>query len=124
MFSSHEIPALTLLAVHRLSEQQLRNLRMIVLDEGMVSAPRSVCHVRGLIPFCRKHPDIRIERRVSLFTNLLYNDGHNNIWILGSEVVDLMASWIEETLRLPTFGMPAGVFELVIDGTSRESREA
>ncbi|KAB5580332.1 hypothetical protein GE09DRAFT_1255099 [Coniochaeta sp. 2T2.1] len=49
------------------SRAQFRN---IVLHEDRISVAFPQCHVRGLVPFCHENPDLRIERRVSLWRNI------------------------------------------------------
>jgi hypothetical protein len=48
--------------VHGLTEKQLRNICRVILDEDFKSTPRSVCHMRGLIPYCQQNPELSIER--------------------------------------------------------------
>jgi hypothetical protein len=79
------------------------------------STPRSVGHMRGLIPFCQQNPALFVERHISLLTNLLPagrpgRSGGSRNGIIGCGVPDAMVPWIEETLKLPTYGMQPGAF--------------
>jgi hypothetical protein len=47
-----------------------RQIRTIHLLEDRVSVALPACHAKGLIPFCLENPELRIERRVSLWRNL------------------------------------------------------
>ncbi|KAI4630680.1 hypothetical protein J4E80_001618 [Alternaria sp. BMP 0032] len=108
---------------------RLRNLRKLVLHEDFKSMPRSVCHVRGLIPLCQANSKLRIERHIDLLANLLPLGHPDSLYagydsIAGSDVLDATIPWLMEVYLLHTHGMPAGSFRLVIDGHSRESLEA
>jgi hypothetical protein len=113
--------------VHVLTEKQLHNICRVILDEDFKSTPRSVCHMRGLIPYCQQNPELSIERHIGL-TNLLpagnmKESGGNRTFITGSEMLNAIVPWIKETLNLPAHGMPINAFHLFIDGSSRESVE-
>jgi hypothetical protein len=100
--------------VHSLPEKQWHNVRTIVLHEDFETLPHSVSYARGLIPFCKAVPDIRIERRIGLLDNILSQIDHGHVcssehgvWINGEEGLYAMVAWLEETLLLSTLGMPA-----------------
>lgn len=103
-------------------------MRTIVLNEDLKGVCRSVCHTRGLIPFCLENPELRIERRIGLLTNLLPGGDswsmHRSTWILGSDCIEGLVPWIVETALLPSHGMPAQSFRLIIEGNTKESLEA
>ncbi|KAI4658981.1 uncharacterized protein J4E79_006741 [Alternaria viburni] len=115
--------------MYQFPPKRLRNLRKLVLHEDFKSMPRSVCHVRGLIPLCQANSKLRIERHIDLLANLLPLGHPDSLYagydsIAGSDVLDATIPWLMEVYLLHTHGMPAGSFRLVIDGHSRESLEA
>ena len=116
--------------VQRMPEERMRNLRTIVLDEDFKAVSRPEVHARGLIPFCIKNPQLRIERRIGLFTNLLpegfvWSQGLDTgcRWLFSDMCFRVMIPWIEEALALSSLGMPTHSFSLVIDGSTEEALE-
>lgn len=48
-----------------------RHIRSIVIIEDRAAVADPYLHVHGLVPFCQENPLLRIERRLSLWTNVL-----------------------------------------------------
>ena len=118
--------------------------RHIVLHEDRPSVAHPECHAIGLIPFCLEYPQIRIERRVNIWRNLLIasvrgeNASHHAEYLqkicIGRanretppglqaydsygalQISNMCAQWIAEALALSAKGMPVGSFTLVLDG--------
>ena len=89
-----------------------------------MSLLRPACHVRGLRPFCKSNPALRVERHIALLSNVLpqeYYLGSINPYILGSNCVFPFILWIGETLSLSTYSMPPNAFQLIIDGSTKEA---
>ncbi|VUC35858.1 unnamed protein product [Clonostachys rosea] len=88
----------------------------IVLREDTKSVAFPACHARGLIPLCQENPDIRIERRVSLFGNVLmvgegfYPEDFRAI----SDLSKSLAVWAVEAMDLEPAGMPPETFQVVL----------
>ena len=117
-----------LMTVQSISKQRRANFRSVVLNEDVKAVSRPECHARGLIPFCHENPRLRIERRISLLTNLLppgsdYVSGYEDEFIYSEDCFQVLLPWIDEALLLPSFGMPLPSFQLVVDGDARESSE-
>lgn len=112
-------------------------MRRIVLLESRVSVAHPECHARGLIPFCRDNPLLRVERRVELWRNAFQADVKEPDGAMRDYVVGVhlrlrdyedkgflapgaatrnVAVWIQEALALAPAGMPPGSFSLVFDG--------
>jgi len=120
-----------------------REVRKIDLHEDRVAIAWPESHAQGLIPFCRDNPQLRVERRVSLWRNALLRGsvplfnfvhgltrGNTNtalVHTLRGEAIsrDGIASWITEALALPGLGMPANAFSLILecDGLPERSRQ-
>ncbi|KAI0585025.1 hypothetical protein Alg215_02721 [Pyrenophora tritici-repentis] len=116
--------------LQRLPVERRHNMRKMVLYEDFKAVCRPECHARGLIPFCLENLELRIERHISLFGNLLpegfYSRNtvrHDSAWLLSSVCFCVIIPWFEEALCLSIHGMPTGSFTLVLDGTTRESFE-
>ncbi|EXF76433.1 hypothetical protein CFIO01_11820 [Colletotrichum fioriniae PJ7] len=105
-------------------------LRKIVLVEDYRSVAHPESHARGLIPFCRENPLLRVERRVNLWRNLFQVDKrwytphqqceHQNRAatraLRSRDITSTVALWVTEALALGPAGMPAASFSLVLDG--------
>lgn len=123
--------------VNGLPAYKRRYFRRIELHEDSKSVSRPEYHARGLIPFCLANPQLRIERRVGLLSNMMpmtsqhvdrraepphgWNDGV--VWIMVEESLVAIWKWIDEALHLKDHGMPLQCFKLTIDGSDRESQE-
>ena len=57
-----------------LPQNTLSRVRKVILHEDRLSMCRSECHGLGLIPFCIRNPEMHVERRVSLWRNILVTD--------------------------------------------------
>ncbi|KAG9186725.1 hypothetical protein G6011_09833 [Alternaria panax] len=57
--------------LQKLPREQRQNMQTIILNEDFKAFSRPRCHVRGLISFCLESSNLRIERRIGLFTDLL-----------------------------------------------------
>ncbi|KAK1712514.1 hypothetical protein BDP67DRAFT_387877, partial [Colletotrichum lupini] len=105
-------------------------VRKIVLVEDYRSVAHPESHARGLIPFCRENPLLRVERRVNLWRNLFQVDKR---WhtphqqcerqnraatraLRSRDITSTVALWVTEALALGPAGMPAASFSLVLDG--------
>ena len=113
-------------------------IRKIVLHENHLSVANPECHALGLIPFCLQNPELHIERRVSIWRNILpaiyrdqsveklrelftYEDERRNARRYlrhrsAVEISDIVCKWITEASILPAKGMPANSFSLILDG--------
>ncbi|KAF2439618.1 hypothetical protein P171DRAFT_490310 [Karstenula rhodostoma CBS 690.94] len=103
---------------------EIRNIRIL---EDHHAVGWAECHAQGLIPFCKKNPRLRIERKADLWRNLSVQTFHADMVrgvrrtyeddILRSGVTSsAVITWIGEAIVLPSLGMPAGSFRLVIGG--------
>ena len=126
-----------------LSRTACQEVRSIILHEDRVAISWPESHAQGLIAFCQDNPQLRIERRVSLWKNALpggsvplfkvvhgWTRGNTNpalVHTLRSESIsrDSIARWIMEALRLPELGMPPNAFSLLLecDGLPNRSRQ-
>ncbi|KAI4937305.1 uncharacterized protein J4E92_002035 [Alternaria infectoria] len=113
-------------------------MRNLVLHEDHESVAWPECHGRGLIPFCQENSDLHIERRISLWRTILPAASMSLCELQSRTLEDVqqwkldrltaqmisrgymddngVAAWIMEALALASLGMPAGAFNLVIDG--------
>ncbi|KAI4665267.1 uncharacterized protein J4E78_002727 [Alternaria triticimaculans] len=109
--------------------EQMRDIELIE-DRESISFPE--CHVRGLIPFCREHPRMRVHRRVSLWSNVFpvtstlpykTSPTHRRVNRVNLErdrlasryVSRAVAKWMAEASALPSLGMPEGSFKLTFE---------
>jgi hypothetical protein len=122
-------------------------LRHITLHEDHTSISWPESHAQGLIPFCQQNSQLRIERKVSLWRNVLpggsaplFNVVHGfsvalNIIFPGTRrKLDTLQSedistkcigpWIMEALALTDAGMPPDAFTLVFQCDSLPKRSA
>ena len=114
------------IAIHFLERipAQRRNIRNIILEENHPCMIYSECHGLGLIEFCKENPDLRVERRASLWRNIwqtgsgryLTFGGGSRDGIKERTITERVACWIVEALALVPAGMPLGSFTLVLDG--------
>ena len=121
------------------SESTLLCARHVVLHEDRLSVARPECHVLGLVPFCAKNTNLRIERRISLWRNAITNiwrteSGYTERYLESLEMMSNNARlcnpksegalgiggscsrWISEALHVSANGMPPGSFSLIFDG--------
>jgi hypothetical protein len=98
---------------------RLRKLRLL---EDQPSVHNAAGHGRGLIRFCLENPSLKVERKVSLFGNLLQAHGKLPGTTSASTVPCVISTWLVEALALPSAGMPPGSFSLVIDGEPAPDR--
>ncbi|KAI1452585.1 hypothetical protein F4805DRAFT_447024 [Annulohypoxylon moriforme] len=106
------------------------NMRRIILEEDHPAVAMSACHARGLIPFCRFHGLLRIERRVHLWKNIFVEGALarsckyipicppiRSIDVLDARLSESMtrsvALWTIEAQALIEAGMPVKSFSLV-----------
>jgi hypothetical protein len=122
-------------AIHFLQntvESVRTRIRKIILHEDPITVAWPECHAQGLIPFCQESPRLKIERRVNLWRNALHGDT-DPLYILreqspqiirrvradclrAEDVTRSIAPWVMEALALPSLGMPADAFTLILDG--------
>ncbi|RYP40951.1 hypothetical protein DL768_010560 [Monosporascus sp. mg162] len=117
------------------------HIRKILLCEDYEAVAYPECHAKGLIPFCRENPELRIERRVSLWRNIFQKshwwDGCD--WerrvdfpcdregrLAADEVTRPVADWMVEASVLGRAGMPQdpGTFTLILDGDPTPERSS
>ncbi|CAN9167452.1 unnamed protein product [Alternaria sp. RS040] len=120
--------------LHSIPKAMRDNIRKIVLMEDRESIAFPQSHGRGFIDICQDHPQLKVERFVSLWrtaipvsyedevsylagTQEFIDDGlleddrcHANVISKG------VGAWIMEAMALPSLGMPHGSFTLVLDG--------
>ncbi|RMJ16029.1 hypothetical protein BHE90_014521 [Fusarium euwallaceae] len=114
------------LSIHK--RLQLRNM---VLHEDHFAVAQQERHARGLIPFCKENPRLRIERRVDVLNTIFQKsellcatsvpvssrDEPNIRYELRSDHIPRdVADWLLEALATVDAGMPADAFTLVLDG--------
>lgn len=93
------------------------HLRKLVIEENRPSVAESYTHARGLIPFCQRNPQLRIEQRVDLWrADLAVKSGYR--W---NGPLEMLADWIRVAKGLQSEGMPAGSFMLVLYGPTPEA---
>jgi hypothetical protein len=130
--------------LNSLSLKMRKKVRKIVIHEDRMSVAWPECHGQGLIKFCQENPNLRVERRVSLWRNIWPAscsssvasvakidlsreswDGKRNMLKSTNITRPKLAPWIMEALALPSLGMPAGSFTLTLDGspTPRKTTE-
>ncbi|MCJ1323697.1 hypothetical protein MMC10_000358 [Thelotrema lepadinum] len=118
----------------------LLQIRNVLLSEDRESVGYPASHAMGLVEICLAYPQLRIERRVAVWQNILpsgsdyiYSDGPNLYRIASPnentrpeesdklqylDVGNSFSVWIKETLGLYDAGMPIESFSLVFDGDS------
>lgn len=117
------------------------HLRHLQLLENNVCVAFPESHAQGLIRFCVENPNLRVERRVSLWKAIFqqpsnYSDEGDTVndldlvpenqYLLGKSDVDTgfstvpisnnLALWVMEAAALVPAGMPEDSFTLVLDG--------
>lgn len=126
-----------LLFLHSAPETTRENIREILLIENRESISLPDSHGRGFIPFCQTYPQLKVERRASLWSNVFPIASHNlssylendqSLFDKGDEghlfltrcyaedMTKAMGTWIKEAETLVSLGMPHGCFTLVLDG--------
>ncbi|PVH96261.1 hypothetical protein DM02DRAFT_659358 [Periconia macrospinosa] len=113
------------------------SVRRILLLEDHEGVAYQECHAFGLIPFCKENPHLRVERRVNLWRNIFLKcDGdqwsfYRRVMAVGEvktngveaiKAPEVIASWLQDTLRLIPDGMPSGAFKLTVDGESASEK--
>lgn len=123
--------------IGRLSLRQRLSLKRVTLLEDKLSVNRPATHGMGLIPLCQENHNLRIQHRLVLsqalltfrpnswgesnFDNLLNTQRHlwgpdRQRWVSPACLTGQILSWIAEASRLPSLGMPADSYTLVLDG--------
>ncbi|KAH6876228.1 hypothetical protein BKA58DRAFT_455372 [Alternaria rosae] len=104
-----------------LPSELLKHIRQIWLFEDEQSIAHPECHMRGFSPFCVEIPQLRIERRVSMWKTAslaqcpyLY-DLHTPEPEVKS-ATKAIAPWLIELNALETLGMPPDVCTMILDG--------
>ncbi|OBS22894.1 hypothetical protein FPOA_09217 [Fusarium poae] len=113
----------------RLSSEQRRDIRSLVLIEDFPSVNSPSAHAQGLATFYRENPHLRVERRVDLMgcmfpavasptyvANYLRNP---DTYPGGSETYDRgirsrITQWLLDALAVTDVGIPAEAFTLVL----------
>ncbi|KAM0244940.1 hypothetical protein ACHAP5_005847 [Fusarium lateritium] len=120
-----------------LSLRQRLILRKVTLVEDRLSVNKPAIHCIGLIPLFQENPNLRIQCRLvlsqalsSFRPNAWGESGFDNWWNMQRQLEgperqrwvsprcltgDIL-SWIAEASRLPSLGMPANSYTLVLDG--------
>ncbi|KAI4665268.1 uncharacterized protein J4E78_002728 [Alternaria triticimaculans] len=131
---AYSAASIALRFLHSLPTTTREDVRKILLleDRESISFPES--HGRGFIAICQKHPQLMIERFVSLWKNVLpvqsvmlsfYLDNHQSYFDDGymdndqcpaKLITKAVGAWVKEAMCLPELGMPHGSFTLVLDG--------
>ncbi|KAI0836694.1 hypothetical protein F5Y06DRAFT_101005 [Hypoxylon sp. FL0890] len=112
-------------------------IRHIVLDEDHPAIAKQAGHARGLIPFCKENPRLRVERRANLwrsifmydlydsskevsFADVDYLDTFDVLEHISATMTGSVSKWTMEALALIPAGMPPNSFCLVF-GTYENS---
>ncbi|KAJ4142818.1 hypothetical protein NW754_010257 [Fusarium falciforme] len=116
--------------LNSLSIHKRLQLRKMVLREDRAAIAQQERHARGLIPFCKENPRLRIERRVDVLNAIFQKselslmssvpissrDEPNIRYELSSHwITETVANWLLEGLATVDAGMPADAFTLVLD---------
>ncbi|TQN71795.1 hypothetical protein CSHISOI_03691 [Colletotrichum shisoi] len=100
-----------------------RQLRDVVLDEDHEAVALPECHGRGLIPFCQENPQLRIQRRLKLWQNFFpAKKTVESCIVFMLRMTDRVSRWMVEARALPSAGMPAASFSLLLDGSGPVSQ--
>lgn len=123
--------------IRKLSLRQRLSLKKVTLVEDKLSVNRPAIHGTGLIPLCQENPDLRIQRHLVLSQALQsfrpnswgesdFDDQWNGRrrllgpdrqkWVSPLCLTGDLLLWIAEASRLPSLGMPANSYTLVLDG--------
>ncbi|KAF2655915.1 hypothetical protein K491DRAFT_715765 [Lophiostoma macrostomum CBS 122681] len=112
---AYSAAAISIRFFESLSHATLSHIREVVIDEDQPSVAYTATHSRGLIPFCRDNPKLRIQRRVNPWTAGFCCDGQSGSLPAWS-VTETLGNWIMEALELEKRGMPLHSFQLILDG--------
>lgn len=125
--------------IRKLSLRQRLSLKKVTLVEDKLSVNRPAIHGTGLVPLCQENPDLRIQRHLVLSQALPSFrpnswgesdlDDHLNAqrhllgpdrqrWVSPPCLTGELLLWIAEASRLPSLGMPANSYTLVLGGGS------
>ncbi|RSL72429.1 hypothetical protein CEP53_001131 [Fusarium sp. AF-6] len=122
--------AIAIRFLNSLPIHQRLQLRKMAVHEDHVSVAHPQRHARGLIPFCRENPRLRIERRVDVPNAIIQQTelGHLSSLPIPSRdepniryqisyscITEVVADWLLEGLATVDAGMPANAFTLVLD---------
>jgi hypothetical protein len=116
-----------------LSATVRKAIRRIILLENHESVAHPECHAQGLITFCQENLRLHIERRVSLWRNVLQTANVHRVLdrecvppfsramyedenIPAHSISRAVTPWIVEAHSLNRKGMPKGSFQLALDG--------
>ena len=125
-----------------ISQPMLLRIRHIRLMEDHESVAYPECHAMGLVEFCKINSLLHIERRVSIWRNILLAGSNYDFGacytfqlidrdesgdterpvsdeskvLLSEDISNAFTPWIEEAVSLFDAGMPTGCFSLVFDG--------
>jgi hypothetical protein len=98
-------------------------LRNVLIHEDHCSVAFPGRHAIGLIPFCQENPALQLMRQVSVWRTLSHcpSSPWNSFEALWNEIpvrtlTSNIAEWMIEAGALPSLGMPAGQFVLLLDG--------
>ncbi|KAH6644509.1 hypothetical protein C7974DRAFT_383690 [Boeremia exigua] len=96
-------------------------LRDIELVEAQAAVAFPESHARGLIPYCRENPKLRIRRHANLWKSVFPSASPDrsvpDSWrLVRGWITDEVTSWVVEATSLSALGMPANCFNLVLDG--------
>ncbi|KAF2109974.1 hypothetical protein BDV96DRAFT_584902 [Lophiotrema nucula] len=106
-------------------------IQNIILKETRISVAGPECHGRGLVPIYARNPKLRIERRIALFDNMMiphwvaFPHRHElqprNVDLSYDVCLDALTRWMDEATALPTLGLPAKSFTLVLRIKEKET---
>ncbi|KAF2022224.1 hypothetical protein BU24DRAFT_405110 [Aaosphaeria arxii CBS 175.79] len=97
-----------------------KHIRKIIVHEDHMSHCNPACHVEGFIHFCIENPKLRIERRLSIWRNVMLGshrseDGFYPSVVPANIVPMSLTPWLVDAARLKSRGMPDDSFSLVLD---------
>jgi hypothetical protein len=116
--------AIHFLTIVAVSPSVRQHIRRVVVHEDRCSVVHPECHAQGLIPFCQENPDLRIERRASLWRTVIcprvpvmhriplaprYGSGGFKQWGLTARV----SSWMSEA---SSSALPAAITSVIDAG--------
>ncbi|KAF5589120.1 hypothetical protein FPCIR_6908 [Fusarium pseudocircinatum] len=110
--------------LNRLPAEQRSQVRKVTVHEDCPSVNMPSLHAQGLVPFFKKNPLLRVERRVSLFGCIDNFAGPNTDWKTRTETGDLdgcsflpkLQSWVIDALAIRDLDVPVGSFTFTLDG--------
>jgi hypothetical protein len=106
--------------LQHVSMGQRTPVQKVVLLEDHKSVLHSSAHVQGLIPFLRKNPKLRVERRVPISRTVISQNSLYMCEFATVDVIEFLEKWINEALALKGH-IPPRTFSLVLV-TTAESR--